>query len=1084
MVGVSAPFAPLALKGLIVNPQKPLEFQFIVDTGSDVSLRGAQATKQSQQEQLKQQTTQLVKYFLAGLTIPEGDLWVNLSPYEKDRMVPAALGQTDLGRDLLAQDYILKQLTASLIYPEKDLGKEFWSRVYAKAQQQFGATNVPVNTFNKVWILPDQAQVFENGNAAYVTKSTLKVMLDEDYLALSKHSDGETRGQGPNINRLGSQIVREIVIPEITKEINTGKNFAPLRQIYQALILAKWYKETIQNGLLDAVYTNKNKVAGVNLSDPAVKEQIYERYLKAYKKGAFNYIKEESFPPLDEEGKGGVPIARKYFSGGTSMEMTVRTDGAMSAVISDGAMMRMDVDLEKTKDTAMNAGDENITNKAMHVKRPDIKRIAVLTGGGLATGHNSLIAAAVREAKAQGPDVKILGIPNGWAGLIDPDLRNQIRRLTVKEMERVENQGGSIIKSSRTNPLKVSDDDVNKELIKLGRTDLNAVSAAIREEIKQALVAEKVKTLIGTLKKMGIDGLIVMGGDDTNGVSSIIHAYAPDFPILGVPKTMDNDVYLPEGVPTYGYDSFITAAANNLRYDMRSAIDQDRIFVVETFGRDAGFTAIGSGARVGATLTLIPEQGKINVDDLVKKVRAFYNKNKYALIVVSEGVKFGQTKNSGREADAFGNQKLEGAGEECTAILSARLKDIKVTVTNAAKLDYTTREAPISLADGRITQSLGRAAVKLLRNGVTGKILYTDGNYDVKEMSFPNIEGIVTYEDNKGHERTMNISQLRGDGPDVKAQDKRKIGGRVAHIEEGGIDRDAYVAANQAIFGEQSVMMRIKLALNRIGKEMAFDIAKMSQLLDLSEELKQLRFAIDDLNPAPDKHLLDQRASEIRNQLSELIKTKAANIASGQLDAAMSGQNPIISTEEEFNPYSTAESILSDLPNSGLTIEPKRIRLLGNALYLAHLFIDMHRDVPLEEINKMMRENNVTRPLFIQALRYFLSSSVERNKARAVSLIYTLYLYSKEESRTKDLNAGYKEASRVIDILNALAKDLGGIDLNQINVKRNGKTVNVQFDQAQLNALMQGGFEGFTPVIISITPIQSPFQLLGINSAK
>ena len=124
MVGISAPFAPLALKGLIVNPQKPLEFQFIVDTGN-----GPQDTAS-----VKEQANQLVKYFLAGLTIPEGDLWVNLSPYEKNRMVPEALGQTDLGRDLLAQDYILKQLTASLIYPEKDLGKEFWSRVYAKAQ--------------------------------------------------------------------------------------------------------------------------------------------------------------------------------------------------------------------------------------------------------------------------------------------------------------------------------------------------------------------------------------------------------------------------------------------------------------------------------------------------------------------------------------------------------------------------------------------------------------------------------------------------------------------------------------------------------------------------------------------------------------------------------------------------------------------------------------------------------------------------------------------------------------------------------------------------------------------------------------
>ena len=292
MVGISLPFAPLALKGLIVNLNKPLEFQFIVDTG-----RGPQDTAA-----VKDQANQLVKYFLAGLTIPEGDLWVNLSPYEKNRIVPDALGQTDLGRDLLAQDYILKQLTASLIYPEKDLGKEFWSKVYAKAQEQFGTTNIPVNTFNKVWILPNQAQVFENGNAAYVTKSTLKVMLDEDYLAKQKH-------QATQAVSISSQIVRQIILPEIEKEVNTGKNFAPLRQIYQALILAKWYKETIQNGLMDALYTNKRKVAGVNVNDPGVKEEIYRRYLKAYKKGTFNYIKEGPTPD-------GQVVPRKYFSGG------------------------------------------------------------------------------------------------------------------------------------------------------------------------------------------------------------------------------------------------------------------------------------------------------------------------------------------------------------------------------------------------------------------------------------------------------------------------------------------------------------------------------------------------------------------------------------------------------------------------------------------------------------------------------------------------------------------------------------------------------------------------------------------------
>jgi len=326
MVGESVPFAPLILKGIVINLQKPLEFQFIVDTGHG-SLDSAS---------VKTEANQLVKYFLAGLTIPEDDLWVNLSPYEKNRMVPEALGQTDLGRDLLAQDYILKQLTASLIYPEKALGKEFWSRIYAKAQQQFGTTNVPVNTFNKVWILPDQAQVFEHGAAAYVTKATLKVMLDEDYLALKKHT---ARYNGTDL--IGANIVRQIVIPEITEEVNTGKNFAPLRQIYQALILAKWYKETIQNGLLDAVYTNKNKVAGVNLTDPAIKEQIYERYLKAYKKGAFNYIKEDPMPD-------GQVVPRKYFSGGEVMIIPLKENGTEQDVENqkpDGAMISLTVKL-------------------------------------------------------------------------------------------------------------------------------------------------------------------------------------------------------------------------------------------------------------------------------------------------------------------------------------------------------------------------------------------------------------------------------------------------------------------------------------------------------------------------------------------------------------------------------------------------------------------------------------------------------------------------------------------------------------------------------------------------------------------
>ncbi|MBI4309763.1 MAG: hypothetical protein HY591_05480 [Candidatus Omnitrophica bacterium] len=117
------------------------------------------------------------------------------------------------------------------------------------------------------------------------------------------------------INALGSQIVREIIIPALTKEINQGKNFAQLRQVYNSLILAAWYKKKIKNSILTQVYADKNKIAGVEFYRDAINgastpEEIYQRYLQAFKKGAYNYIKEERDPV------GQKVIPRKYFSGG------------------------------------------------------------------------------------------------------------------------------------------------------------------------------------------------------------------------------------------------------------------------------------------------------------------------------------------------------------------------------------------------------------------------------------------------------------------------------------------------------------------------------------------------------------------------------------------------------------------------------------------------------------------------------------------------------------------------------------------------------------------------------------------------
>jgi hypothetical protein len=327
-VSLSPEFNPPVIKGIKVYPDHPLRFDFILDRGDSLPSDGMPGD-------MKQEAAKLIKYFLAGLTIPEKDLWVNLSPYEKDRIVPETFGLTEMGRDLLAEDYILKQITASLIYPENETGKKFWGRVYAQAARTFGTTDVPVNTFNKVWIVPEKAVVFENAKAgtAYVIESRLKVMLEQDYLSLEKHaalgvkkSGGENHAQ--TMSGLGQQIIKDIVIPELTREVNQDKNFAKLRQVYNSLILATWYKKKIKDSILAQVYADKNKISGVGYSGSRAYdiEGIYQRYLQAFKKGVYNYIKEETDPATQQI------IPRKYFSGGVVMQFGAGTDDAMVTV--------------------------------------------------------------------------------------------------------------------------------------------------------------------------------------------------------------------------------------------------------------------------------------------------------------------------------------------------------------------------------------------------------------------------------------------------------------------------------------------------------------------------------------------------------------------------------------------------------------------------------------------------------------------------------------------------------------------------------------------------------------------------------
>ncbi len=333
-VGLSPAFAPALLKGLKVYPNDPFRLDFILDKGNS----------NTSSDNLKEESSRLIRYFLASITVPEKDLWVNLSPYEKDRIVPDAFGQTEMGRDLLAQDYLLKQITASVIYPEGEVGKKFWAKVYAEAQSRYGTTDIPVDTFNKVWIVPEKAVVYENKDAAYVVESRLKVMLESDYVALAHQRDkAESSAPAEDVamsradiksapttqayiplsvgedfmssrQEIAKDVLRDVVIPILEKEVNEGQNFAQLRQVYNSLILAVWFKDKIKESIFGKAYVDRDKIAGVDIRDKDEKDKIWARYVESFRKGAYNFIREE------KDAASGEMIPRKYFSGGMGLK--------------------------------------------------------------------------------------------------------------------------------------------------------------------------------------------------------------------------------------------------------------------------------------------------------------------------------------------------------------------------------------------------------------------------------------------------------------------------------------------------------------------------------------------------------------------------------------------------------------------------------------------------------------------------------------------------------------------------------------------------------------------------------------------
>lgn len=278
------------LLGLTIDPKNPLKIDFIVD-GADAGVV------------YQEQAQKIISYFFAGLTMPNDSLWVNLSPYEKDRIMDEKLAQTSLGKAMLEQDYILKQLSSSLTHPETATGKDYWEKI----KSDYGA-----DAFNKIWISPDRVEVHEKNNTVMITKATLKAELEGDHQAAA--SNGGSSGQGSV-----SSSLKDTVLPEIINELQNGEHFAPMRQIYSSLILSMWFKKKFKESFFKA-YFDQSKISGIQLEDSEIKEKVFNLYVEAFQKGVYDFVKKEYDRSSRQKRK------TRYFAGGATFSSNVLAD--------------------------------------------------------------------------------------------------------------------------------------------------------------------------------------------------------------------------------------------------------------------------------------------------------------------------------------------------------------------------------------------------------------------------------------------------------------------------------------------------------------------------------------------------------------------------------------------------------------------------------------------------------------------------------------------------------------------------------------------------------------------------------------
>ncbi|MCG8555589.1 MAG: 6-phosphofructokinase [Proteobacteria bacterium] len=333
-----------------------------------------------------------------------------------------------------------------------------------------------------------------------------------------------------------------------------------------------------------------------------------------------------------------------------------------------------------------------------------MKSMAILVGGGPAPGINSVIGAASIRARLAG--VEVIGIRDGFQWIMQGDV-NQVVPLTIEDVSRIHFSGGSVLGTSRANPTR----------------DPRYVEAALE-----------------ALKRLNVGQLVTIGGDDTAFSAMALAKHAEGrLNVVHVPKTIDNDLDLPESIPTFGYQTARHAGVGLVKALLTDAYTTSRWYLVVAMGRKAGHLALGIGKAAGATVTIIPEEftsGTISVRNVVDILtgsiikRLSYGRAD-GVAVLAEGLVERMAED---EIAAAGNVEYDAHGHLRIAEINfgdllkrgvlARLRELGLKSTVVSKnIGYELRCTDPIPFDMEYTRDLGYCASKYLLEGGTGAMI-------------------------------------------------------------------------------------------------------------------------------------------------------------------------------------------------------------------------------------------------------------------------------------------------------------------------------------------------------------------------